>query len=226
MLGGTSMVGHGIDSILFKLRPGETVLVEYSSVSSPELLLYLMCRRCMERGRPILIDDISDTFAEYVVRLDLMGLNTDDLLRVPVIKIGGNREVGNVLGKVGVDKYSLDFKYYEKIYEKVVPKEVICNPVLGIYKLFVALERQEVIRLVRNISMFVGKKSRFALYFINRDVMEKKVPELLDLLEETASTVLQWNADKGKYRLRTLKAANDEIMGSNISLRFRDIAGI
>ncbi|WP_335755154.1 DUF257 family protein [Thermococcus barossii] len=201
------------------------MLVEYSAVSSPELLLYLMCRRCENVESPVLIDDISDTFSEYVIRLELMGLDTEPLMEIPVIKIGGNREFGNVVGRVEVDKYSLDFKYYGKIYDKVVPEKVVCNPVLGIHKLFVALERQEVIRLVRNISTFVGRKSRFAFYFINRDVMERKNPELLPLLEETASTVLQWEAGKGKYRLRALKAANDEILGSVVSMSFKDILG-
>ncbi len=217
------MVSHGIEPIILKIRPGETVLVEYSSVSSPEILLYLISRRFMKAGNPVLIDDISDTFVEYVTRLELMGLDTDDLVGIPVIKIGGSREFGNVVGRVEVDKYSLDFKYYGKIYDKVVPERVVCNPVLGIHKLFVALERQEVIRLVRNISTFVGRKSRFALYFINRDVLEKKTPELLPLLEETASTVLQWEADRGKYRLRTTKAANDEILGMAVSLNFKDV---
>ncbi|WP_297093002.1 DUF257 family protein [Thermococcus sp.] len=217
------MVSHGIEPIILKIRPGETVLVEYSSVSSPEILLYLISRRFMKAGNPVLIDDISDTFVEYVTRLELMGLDTDDLVGIPVIKIGGSREFGNVVGRVEVDKYSLDFKYYGKIYDKVVPERVVCNPVLGIHKLFVALERQEVIRLVRNISTFVGRKSRFALYFINRDVLEKKTPELLPLLEETASTVLQWEVDRGKYRLRTIKAANDEILGMAVSLNFKDV---
>ncbi len=217
------MVSHGIEPIILKIRPGETVLVEYSSVSSPEILLYLISRRFMKAGNPVLIDDISDTFVEYVTRLELMGLDTDDLIGIPVIKIGGSREFGNVVGRVEVDKYSLDFKYYGKIYDKVVPERVVCNPVLGIHKLFVALERQEVIRLVRNISTFVGRKSRFALYFINRDVLEKKTPELLPLLEETASTVLQWEVDRGKYRLRTIKAANDEILGMAVSLNFKDV---
>jgi len=219
------MAYHGIDPIVFKLKPGETVMVEYSSVSSPELLLYLLVRRCSSREIPVLIDDISDTFPEYVTRLDLMGLDIEDLLKVPVIKIGGSREFGNVLGRVEVDKYSLDFKYYSEIYEKIVPERVVCNPVLGIHKLFVAMERHEVIRLVRNISTFVGRKSRFALYFINRDVLERRTPELLPLLEESASTILEWESAKGKYRLRAIKAANDELFGSIISLSPKDIRG-
>ncbi|NJE29909.1 hypothetical protein E3E38_02435 [Thermococcus sp. 18S1] len=218
------MGAHAVDSVLFGLRPGETVLIEYSAISSPELLLYLVCRRCRARGTPIIIDDISDAFAESVIRLDLMGLELEGLRNAPVIKIGGNRDIGSVFGRVEVDKYSLDFRYYDEIYEKIVPDEVVFNPVLGIHKLFIALERHEVIRLIRNISTFVGKKSRVALYFLNADMMERYSPELLALFEETASTVLRWDFEGGKYRLRVIKASNSSIVGSTVSLSFRDIS--
>jgi len=223
------MVANAVDSILLGLRPGETVLVEYSSVSSPELLLYFMISKCSERGVQVLIDDISDTFSEYVTRLDLMGLDTEGILKVPIIKIGGSRELGNVLGRVEVDKYALDFKYYWAIHEKyrrTLLKGVICNPVLGIHKLFATFSEHDAIRLVRNISTFLGKKSRFALYFINLNVMEKGAPDLLSLLEETASTVLRWDFDGSEYRLSVIKAANYSIVGSKAYLSFRDIAGM
>ncbi|CAD5245080.1 DUF257 family protein [Thermococcus camini] len=218
------MGAHAVDQVLFGLRPGETVLIEYSAVSSPELLLYLICRRGRGRRTPLIIDDISDAFAESIIRLDLMGLELEGLRNAPVIKIGGSRDIGNIFGRVEVDKYSLDFRYYDEIYEKIVPEEVVFNPVLGIHKLFIALERHEVIRLIRNISTFVGKKSRVALYFLNRDIMERYSPELLPLFEETASTVLHWNFGGGKYRLEVIKAANSSLVGSRISLGFKDIS--
>ncbi|AEK73547.1 hypothetical protein GQS_08265 [Thermococcus sp. 4557] len=218
------MGAHAVDSVLFGLRPGETVLIEYSAISSPELLLYLICRRCRARGAPIIIDDISDAFVESLVRLDLMGLELEDLKNAPVIKIGGSRDIGSVFGRVEVDKYSLDFRYYDEIYEKIVPEDVVFNPVLGIHKLFIALDRHESIRLLRNISTFVGKKSRVALYLLNADMMERYFPELLAFFEETASTVLRWDFEGGKYRLRVIKASNSSIVGSTVSLSFRDIS--
>lgn len=214
----------GIEGVLSGLKPGETVLVEHDSVSSPELFLYLLSRWCASAEKPLLIDDFSDTFPEYVARLELMGLDVGPLMEVPVIKIGGRRKFGNVAGRVDLDKYSLDFGYYNRIYRNVVPGELVCNPVLGMHKLFVVLERTALIRLVRNVSTFVGNRSRFALYFINRDVLERVTPELLPLLEEISSTVLMWEANGGEYRLRVVKAANDEILGSTVSLSFKDVA--
>jgi hypothetical protein len=217
------MAIRAIDPVLFGLRPGETVLVECGSTSSSELLLYMICRRCRGRMKPILVDDISDSFAEALTRLELMGIDLEGLSNAPVIKIGGSRDAGSVFGRVDVDKYALDFRYYSQIYEKVVPHEVVFNPVMGIHKLFVTLERHEVMRLLRNISTFVGKRSRIALYFINRDVVERYSPEILPLLEETASTVLSWEFDGNKYRLKVVKAVNAGIIGSSVSFSFKDI---
>jgi len=217
------MAIQAVDSVLFGLRPGETVLVEYGSTSSPELLLYMVCRRCRDRMKPILVDDISDSFAEALTRLELMGLELKGLSNVPVIKIGGSRDAGSVFGRIEVDKYSLDFKYYGEIYEKIVPHEVVFNPVLGIHKLFVTLERHDVMRLLRNISTFVGRRSRIALYFVNRDAIERYSPEIISLLEETASTVLRWEFDGNKYRLRVVKAVNAGIIGSSVSFSLKDI---
>ncbi|NJE05375.1 hypothetical protein E3E36_04305 [Thermococcus sp. M36] len=215
----------GIADVVSNIRPGETVLLEYTPVSSPELLLYLLHRACTRMDIPLLIDDVSDTFPEYITRLEIAGISVESLLEVPVIKVGGSRGVGNVVGRVEVDKYSLDFKYYGEIYEGVIPEKVVCNPVLGIYKLFIARERHEVIRLVRNIATFVGKKSRFAIYFINQDAVERRIPEILPLLEETATTVLRWGVDGGTYRLDVAKAPSPELPGSRILVSFRDIRG-
>ncbi|HII67728.1 MAG TPA: DUF257 family protein, partial [Thermococcaceae archaeon] len=155
-----------LDSILLGIKPGETVLVEYTPISSPEILLYLMITKCMKRGVPVIIDDIADTFSEYITRLKILGVPTEDLLNAPVIKIGGDKNVGKVLGNVEIRRYSLDFVAYSEVYEKVAPKEIVCNPVLGIHKLFVSLDLQDARGLVRNIASFVGNETRFAVYFI------------------------------------------------------------
>ncbi|WP_175059410.1 DUF257 family protein [Thermococcus sp. 2319x1] len=211
-----------LDSILLGIKPGETALVEYTSVSSPELLFYLMVNGCLKRDIPVIIDDIADTFSEYIKRLKITGLPTEDLLKVSVIKIGGNKDVGKVLGKVEIRRYSLDFSVYEEVYEKVVPKKPVCNPVLGIHKLFASLDFQDAMRLVRNIESFVGAETRFAVYFINRESLEERFPEILDLLEESVTSVFTWELHKEIYKFRIVKSPNLSIVGSEISLSGED----
>lgn len=211
------------DSILLGIKPGETALVKYTPVSSPEILLYLMISRCMEKGVPIIIDDIADTFSEYITRLKILGLPTGDLLKVPVIKIGGNKNVGKVLGKVEIRRYSLDFAVYSEVYEKVVPEEPVCNPVLGIHRLFVSLDPQDARRLVRNIASFVGNETRFAVYFINCETLGERPSEILGLLEEIATSVFRWELHKEVYKLSVVKSPNLDILGSEISFSLKDL---
>lgn len=213
-----------LDSIFFGVRPGETVLVEYTPISSPEVLFYLMVSKSMERGVPVLIDDVADTFPEYLTRLKLLGVPTEDLLKLPVIKIGGSKDVGDVMGKIDIRRYSLDFDEYRRVYEKIIPKEVIFNPVLGIYKLFVTLDPLEARRLIRNITNFVGNETRFAVYFIDSGTLGLKSPESLALFEEMVTSVFRWELDKDVYKLRAIKSPNPNILGSEISFSAEDLS--
>jgi len=216
-------VGRGIGKILDGLLPGETVLVEYEAYSSPELFLALLQSYSVVRGRDLLVDDIVDTFSEYVTRLMLMGFDVESLLNASVIKIGGSKDVGKLEGSVDVDKYRLDFKYYDMIYKDVAFEDTVINPVLGIYKLFGLFSRHELMRLVRNIASFVGRKSRIAFYFMNEDVVEKLSPEMMPFLEEASSSILRWGREGRNYRLDVLKACDENIMGTSVVMEMGEI---
>ncbi len=215
-------MGRGVGKVLDGLKLGETVLVEYEAYSSPELFLAILQNYALERGKPVLIDDIVDTLPEYVERLKLMGVDFQRFTNVSVIKIGGSRESGNVVGHLEVDKYRLDFKYYDNIYKKVASREVI-NPVLGVYKLFGLFRKHELLRLARNIASFVGRRSRVAYYFLNVEVVETISPEMLPLLEEASTTILRWGREGRSYRLEVVKACDEDITGSSVVVGVGDI---
>ncbi|ASJ07608.1 hypothetical protein A3L08_01165 [Thermococcus pacificus] len=213
------MALQAVDSILFGLRSGETVLVEYGSTSSPELLLYLICRRCGDRRRPVLLDDISDSFAEALTRLELVGLNLEGLSNVPVIKIGGNRDVGSVFGRVEVDKHSLDTKYYDRLYFSAAEQELVLNPVLGFHKFFLVIPDRELLRLIRNISTFVGRSGRAAVYLVNRDVVERsQLSGHYHLFREIATTIVSIEQSGDGYVGGVPKAADDGLRGVRIPM--------
>lgn len=212
-----------INSILRSFRPGETVLVEHTPASSPELLLYLVVSRALEDKVPVLIDDIADTFSQYVKRLEVKGLNVESLLKVPVIKMGGRIETGNVIGGFDIEKYVRDFNPYWDIFDSHMPEETACNPVLGVYKVISALEEREVRRLIRSIGGETGNKRRFALYFVNEPLLRETVPEALPLLEEMATTIVKWESEGGLYRLRVEKSANPEIEGTSVTIKLQEL---
>jgi len=216
-------MGRGVGKILDNILPGETVLVEYEAYSSPELFLELLRAYSEQRGKVMLVDDVVDTFSEYITRLKLMGFDVDPMLSASVIKIGGSKEVGNVRGRLEVDKYWLDFKYYDLVYAKTVSEEPALNPVLGIYKLFGLSSEHELIRLIRNIASFVGRGSRIAYYFINTNVVDAAAPVMLPFLEEISSSILRWSREGRNYRLEVVKACEEEILGESVVMEMRKI---
>ena len=213
-----------LELIFSNLKPGETVLIEYEPTSSPELLLHIISRYCEKNGIKTIIDDIGDTLVEFVTRLDIMDLPTDRIMKTDVIKIGGYRKAGTVVDRVEIDKYTLDFKYYGRIYERWYTRgNVPFNPVLGMHKLFLVAENNEAIRLVRNISSFVGNKTRIALYFINKQALERRNPEIIPLLEEVATSVFVWKKTCSGAMLRVIKSASEKICEKTVELSIEEL---
>lgn len=219
------MAEQGFGFIFSKMRAGETVLIEYTSVSSPEILLYVMEKYCRQNSIPMIIDDVADTLPEFLTRLELIGLPIDGFGDISVIKIGGHRSGGKVVGRIEIEKYSLNLQYYDLIYERVLPSKLVYNPVLGIYRLFlISIEEYGGnIRLLKNISKYVGNKTRIAFYFIPRDLMRSKFPELLYLFEEIATSVMHWERSGSTYKLKVIKSANNDILEKIVTIEFEDI---
>ncbi|WP_456421557.1 DUF257 family protein [Thermococcus sp.] len=209
------MAGKELDKILSLLRPGETVLVEYTQDSPSELLLWLLVRWARDSGLSILIDDVLDTFPEVLARLEVLGFDVSGFDELPVVKIGGSRNAGRVIGTIDVDRHSIDFRYYEKIYTPVAGGNTI-NPVLGFHKLFMILTDRELLRLIRNVAGFVGRKDRIALYLVNSDVIASKPGGFGALFREVATTVLAFYPSESGYTLGVMKTPRKELLGKEV----------
>ncbi|AEC51683.1 hypothetical protein PNA2_0768 [Pyrococcus sp. NA2] len=172
-------------SDLFKV--GETVLVEYTGTSRPELFLYHLVT---SSGLPVVIDDVLDTYYEFYTRLKVSGVDVTPLEDVRVIKMGGTRDVGKVLGRLNISKYIISEKEYMAII-KQIGEYPFLNPVLGVHKLVLLGNILENMNIVKMVSNYVGNKERVAFYFINKNVILKHSPPLLDLLEEVATSVIE-----------------------------------
>ena len=215
-----------LEKIFSGIRPGETVLIEYKPSSSPELLLYFMVRYCSRKGVEVIIDDLADTLIEFITRLKLKGISTQEIEEAKVMKIGGYRSIGKIVSTIELDKYTLDFKYYGRVYDKWrAGKNNIFNPVLGMHKVFLMSDHGEAIRLVRNISFFVGNVTRIAFYFINRETMEMRTPDALSLLEEISTTILTWDRNRkcDNVIVRVVKSVNEDICGSIVEIPVKDM---
>ena len=201
-----------LSNIMSLLLPGETVLVEYTQDSPSELLFWLLVKWAEKNSKPVLIDDVLDTFPEVLARLEVLGFNVPNFETLPVVKIGGSRNVGRVMGRIDVDRHSIDFRYYERIYSQLT-EEVLINPVLGFHKLFMVLTDGELLRLLRNVACFVGKKDRIAIYLVNSDVLTSRNKGFDALLREIATTVLAFYPTERGYVLGVVKTPRKELLG-------------
>lgn len=186
-----------INEFISQLKLGETVLVEHSSYSKPELLFYGIIK---ESRMPVVIDDILDTLFEYYNKLKVWGYDLTVFDKVYVIKAGGNEVIGNLLGKLEVGKYVIEAREYTKIIKEVNPP--IITPVLGVHKLILLGNLLENLRLLKEISTYVGNENRVAIYFVNRDVVESHSPAALKLLEEISTSVFQLNEENKIKRMK------------------------
>ncbi len=213
------MVVKDVFSLFSCLHPGETVLVEYPSEFPSEVLFSKLLVWAEDRGIPVVVDDVLDTFPQYFSRLELRAVNVEGISSIPIIKIGGNWKVGNVVGSVDVDKHSLGTEYYESVYVGTTGQEFVLNPVLGFHKFFLNLPNRELLRLIRNISTFVGRRNRVAVYFLNVDAVKGgSFYGYYHLFRETSTAIVSIERSGDGYVGRVLKAVDNRLAGLKVPM--------
>ncbi|MBC7095873.1 DUF257 family protein [Thermococcus sp.] len=105
--------------ILDHFKPGETVLVEYSSRVNPALLLHELVNWVKEKGYQVIVDDVLDTLYQYKVQLELAGEDTSILNDVKVVKFGGRLNVGNVVGRLHIKEPEIQEHEYRNIFDSL-----------------------------------------------------------------------------------------------------------
>jgi len=99
------------------VKPGETVLVEHSSTTTPYVGLCQLMNWARGKGYQVIVDDVLDTLYLYKTQMKLAGLNTSILNDVKVIKFGGRLEVGQVVGHLHIKEPVIREQEYGQIFE-------------------------------------------------------------------------------------------------------------
>jgi len=208
-----------LKSILPHLKPGEMVMIEHDSISTPVFEVYRIGEYAMEHNIPLLIDDFLDSLYVYKTHLELTGINTEFLNDALVIKIGGINNVGNIVEKLSVEESSIHKKHYEGAFQKAINNiksrdKFAFNLVLGIDKFLALLDtKMEILQTINVIASYLGNKHRIAFYFINRDLLKNSPLNVLSLLRSIPTTVVSIEMREKEYALRILKSINKEING-------------
>ncbi len=208
-----------VRDILDALKPGETVIIEYDSLTSPVACFHYIVKWAKERGHRIVIDDVLDTLYLYRAHLKLAGIDVRDIDDVEVIKEAGLLDVGKVVARLELKQYAIRKVEYERVYEPLLDRGVVVDIVLGSEKLFVISDIKAGMNLINAILSYTGDERRIAFYFINKDLLEINNPRILPLLEEVATTVIKMTKEKSQYLLSVMKSITPEIEGVTLPLK-------
>jgi len=167
----------------------------------------------------VAIVDFLDTLYLYKAQLELAGEDTSFLNDVKVIKVGGRLNVGQVIERLRVkDEPIILAQEYTKILNSLVKEgEVAVVLVLGIEKFAPILELEKVLTGINALLSFVGDERRIMFYFINTDVLERAIPEVLPLLEDIGTTVVRINVVEKSYTFSVVKTINRKILGLKVT---------
>ena len=179
-----------LKDFLLGLKPGEDVLVEYSSTSPIHLVFQEFLKALNELKRPFMIVDELDQL--YVLRTHLSIMDVDTLLidKAKVVKMGGIIDTGTVVGRVDLTKEPpIRKKHYEAILSKM-GKEREFRLVVGFEKVLASFENdpREKERIFGYlVRPHLGNPERITVYFVNRDLISERT---LSELREHCTRVL------------------------------------
>lgn len=168
----------------------------------------------------MVVVDILDTLYLYKSQMELQGLNSGLLDNVRVIKIGGRLHVGNVITRLSFGEPVVREKEAFGIVKSILDVgDKIVSLVLGFDKLFFVINsRTEALSIVNIVLGYTGNPKGIGYYFINTELLEKNTPNILPLLEEVATTVVEIRKKGKSFFLNVKKSINSEIDGVEVKL--------
>ena len=207
-------MGETFERTLFEyaetIRPGELVLVEYTSREPVYLLFCEVLRYAKFAGVPLVIVDVLDGLHVIRTQLKLAGMDTSMIEDATVVKIGGRITTGRVIARIQeTTELPIMKRHFVKVLERI-HRETGGRPfiriVVGATELLQQLETDPMkceeffASIIRPI---VGNPISRGLVFINRKrVMKTGLKEA----EELSTRVLRTRIEDGKLIIRVAKS--------------------
>ncbi|QDA30492.1 hypothetical protein FH039_01115 [Thermococcus indicus] len=188
-----------------EIKPGETVLIEHTSVSPYPVLLHAIGD--VHGWERILVVDVIDSFLPVLRWLRLAGAEIPRLKRV---KAGGTSNWGEIIFEVNphndpaifLSRFVRGIRDYYKRNPGTIT--VVMNP-----ERLIPLQDNSprfILNLADLASTFLGNTSRKTFYFVNRELSEERY---LALLEEAFTRVVAVDND-GTVRVRKSPNLDEE----------------
>ncbi|KUK18073.1 MULTISPECIES: DUF257 family protein [Thermococcus] len=203
--------------IFDKLRPGEIVLVEYSSKDDPALFTAEAIKWADTKKYQVLVTDLFNRVDLCLKRIKLENLQCEELKKAKFIEIGYHEIPGvNMIGFLRGDRdLSALVKEYHQIFDKMISEKFTVVFLFGIERWNII--RNEEIPFINVLTTFLGDTRRIAFYLVNRDVLNVTSPKAFALLEELATTIIEFKKEK-KRKLVVTKALNRELEDHEVEL--------
>ncbi|ADT83806.1 DUF257 family protein [Thermococcus barophilus] len=209
-----------------KIKPGEIVLIEYTPDSFYPIAFYVLATYSLKLGLPLLIDDILDTLHLYKTYLDFAGLNTDFLYSedVFVLKIGGHKEVGNVVSEIRLTgEFYIQYENYKAAFDSILSqRDFFINIVLGFDRLTDLYPSYQRYLFLLTRTHYLGNKRRTAFYFVNRELL-KKTPLVLPIFEEISTSVVRLEKEGNTILVTFLKSPYPSLVGSQFKFSIEEM---
>ncbi|WP_167912345.1 DUF257 family protein [Thermococcus sp. 21S7] len=192
------------------VRPGELVLVEYTSEEPVYLLLYEVLKYARHNGIPYAIVDVLDGLHVMKAQFRFAGLDTSPIDDAPVIKIGGRLDTGSVLATID-ERTELPIlkrrfmEFLERV-EETVGGESFIRIVVGATELLQQLENDPMKReefFASIIRPMIGNPESRGLVFINRKRVNGSG---LREAEEMSTRVLRTRIENGRLVITVVKS--------------------
>ncbi|WP_457750601.1 DUF257 family protein [Thermococcus sp.] len=172
---------------ILSFRPGEIIVVEYTSKSQAPLVFSEILKAFGSEN--MLVLDIVDIGFTFKKALEIAGIEPDEIHSVHVIKIGGKINWGDVLAQF--DVYSDPRVFIEKtenlIKERAPKKRGIVTFGTERVPIIHKDARRVGLYLVNCAAERLGNPFTTIFYFINRDIAERP---FLGLMEDLATRVV------------------------------------
>ena len=211
------------------IQPGELVLLEYTSKEPVHLLFQMVLKYARLRKTPFLIIDVLDGLYVMHTKLKLLGIDTGDIENAPVMKIGGEMDIGNIVTKVDeITEFSIFRSRFMEAMQKIQEisgDKVFIRIVVGATELLQKMEKNSMEReafFAGVIYPLIGNPITKGLVFLNR----KRVMEMgLKEAEALSTRVLRAKMEGDTLLITVVKSAHLGEYGAEISVdpcSFRD----
>lgn len=205
-------------------KTGRLIVMEYDPLWDLEKQFFKVVEFMVNSGYEIVVTDILDELAIYSYQAEVKGLDYSIIKRIPVVKVGGHKDIGKVIGKVPLESYSMIKKKLAESFSSYFKNEgVVVNILLGIEKYLLLLETHEAVSMIHDMVLTSALNKNFVnLLLINKDVLAGINGGVRAMLEEAASMLLI----PRKNRLKIIKSPDPALVGKHLLLKEERMAEI